>query len=83
MARHGGMARLLADGVYFTDPASLGGAAPTRHQLPTTPYFPKGTDFAVHAEGRLLQVEYRLNNRPRKTFGWSTPATVLAPHLTC
>jgi hypothetical protein len=37
-----------------------------------------------HAEViNLKRASYRLNNRPRKILGWSTPAAVLAPYLKC
>ncbi len=45
-------------------------------------YFPKGTDLAVHTAERLAAVAAELNNRPRKTLNWATPAALIAPHLT-
>ena len=41
-------------------------------------YFPKGTNLAVHSAERLAQVEEELNNRPRKSLGWRSPAAALA-----
>ena len=41
-------------------------------------YFPKGTNLAVHPAQRLQQVQDELNNRPRKTLGWKSPARALA-----
>ena len=41
-------------------------------------YFPKGTNLAVHSAQRLLHVQDELNNRPRKTLGWKSPARALA-----
>jgi len=40
-------------------------------------YFPKGTDLGVHDENTLDAVAYTLNNWPRKTLGWKTPAEAL------
>ena len=41
-------------------------------------YFPKGTNLAIHSADRLQQVQDELNNRPRKSLGWRSPAHVLA-----
>jgi len=41
-------------------------------------YFPKATNLAVHSAERLAQVQEELNNRPRKTLGWKSPAVALA-----
>ena len=84
MARHAEIALLLNGGVFFADPASpwqRGTNENTNGLL--RQYFPKGTDLSIHPQERLLAVEERLNNRPRKILGWSTPAAVLAPHLKC
>ena len=40
-------------------------------------YFPKKTDLSVYAQSALDKVALRLNQRPRKTFGFQTPATKL------
>ncbi len=37
-------------------------------------YFPKGTDLSVHSQAHLNQVARQLNERPRKTPGFETPA---------
>jgi IS30 family transposase len=41
-------------------------------------YFPKSTNLAVHAPGRLAEVAAEINERPRKTLDWETPAGRLA-----
>ncbi|MDQ3488780.1 MAG: IS30 family transposase, partial [Acidobacteriota bacterium] len=41
-------------------------------------YFPKGTDLAGLSQGQLNRVARQLNQRPRKTLGYKTPADMLA-----
>jgi IS30 family transposase len=44
-------------------------------------YFPKGSDLSVHSRQHLQAVAGELNERPRKTLGWATPAEALAEFL--
>ena len=37
-------------------------------------YFPKGTDLSVYSQAQLNKVARQLNDRPRKTLGFETPA---------
>jgi IS30 family transposase len=37
-------------------------------------YFPKGTDLSIHSQAKLSAVARQLNERPRKTLGFETPA---------
>ena len=37
-------------------------------------YFPKGTDLSVYSQAKLNAVARKLNNRPRKTLNYETPA---------
>lgn len=36
-------------------------------------YIPKGTDFSELTEEQIREVEWKLNNRPRKSLGYLTP----------
>ena len=64
--------------VYFCDPRSpwqRGSNENTNGLL--RQYFPKGTDLSKFSQAYLNKIAQRLNQRPRKTLGFETPADKL------
>ena len=81
LALHAEIAAALGMPVFFCDPHSP-------WQRPSNEntngllrqYFPKGSDLRVYDAVRLDEVAAELNDRPRKTLDWHTPARLfIAP----
>jgi IS30 family transposase len=79
MARHHESTAATTMPVYFCDPRSpwqRGTNENTNGLL--RQYFPKGTDLSVYSIEDLQHAADELNDRPRKSLGWRTPAAVFA-----
>jgi transposase, IS30 family len=63
--------------IYFNDPYSSWqrGTNENTNGL-IRQYFPKGTNFDEVSDGKISEVEQRLNHRPRKSLGYRTPVEV-------
>jgi len=68
--------------VYFCDPRSpwqRGSNENTNGLL--RQYFPKRTDLSLYSQAQLDRVALRLNQRPRETLGFQTPADKLNTYV--
>lgn len=67
---------------YFADPYSSWQRGGNENcNLWIRYYFPKGTDFSTISDEELQDVEWELNNRPRKRLNFKTPQEVFDFHL--
>lgn len=76
-ANHQNIADRLSLNYYFADPycSWQRGSNENLNGL-VRQYFPKGYDFNLITDERVLEVQEKLNNRPRERFGFLTPNEV-------
>ena len=78
MAKHKDFTVATKVQVYFCDPQSPWQRGTNENtNLLLRQYFPRGTDLSDYSQAQLNQVALRLNQRPRKTLGFQTPASKL------
>jgi IS30 family transposase len=75
MADHNNFTIATKVQVYFCDPRSpwQRGSNENTHGL-LRQYFPRGTDLSRFSQAYLNKIALRLNQRPRQTLGFETPA---------
>jgi IS30 family transposase len=79
---HTELKRDLSMQTYFADPYSSWQRGGNENcNLWIRYYFPKGTDFSTITDEELKDVEWELNNRPRKRLKFKTPQEVFDFHL--
>ena len=67
---------------YFADPySSYQRGGNENCNLWIRYYFPKGTDFSTITDEEVKDVEWELNNRPRKRLNFKTPQEIFDFHL--
>ncbi len=77
-AAHEAIAELTKASFYFADPYSSWQRGLNEHQNGLIRcFFPKGFDFRTIDDSDVRKVENNLNNRPRKSLGFLTPAEVM------
>ena len=82
MACHPELARRLKIDIWFCDPHApwqRGSNENTNGLL--RQFMPKGTDLGDASQTWLNDVAALMNNRPRKTLGWRTPAEAMAEEI--
>jgi len=79
---HPKLARRLKIDIWFCDPHAPWQRSSNENTNGLLRQFiPKGTDLGDASQTWLNDVAVLMNNRPRKTLGWRTPAEVMADEI--
>ena len=82
MAAHKNFSLATDAKVYSATHTALGSVARTRIPMGCcVKYFPKGTDLSGYSQAQLDKVALKLNQRPRETLGFQTPADTLSTYV--
>ena len=77
-----GCNRAVTINLWFCDPhAPWQRGSNENTNSPLRQFTPKGTDLSNASQTRLKDVAALMNNRPRKTLGWKTPAEAMADKI--
>ena len=81
-ALHCSIEKITGSEFYFADPYSSWQRGLNEHQNGLIrDFYPKRTDFREVSDTDIAKVERNLNNRPRKSLGFLTPAEVMLNHV--
>jgi len=81
-SNHRAIAEALQANVYFAHPQAAWerGSNENANGL-IRQYFPKGTNFAELTDEEIRRAEMRLNTRPRKCLGFSSPYMIFFQNM--
>ena len=77
LAEHKAFTMVTDTKVYFCDPQRPWQRGTNENTNRLLRHSPKKTDLSVHSQADLNKVAKRLNQRPRKTLDFRTPADTL------
>ncbi len=82
MAEHAQLRIAASIDVFFCDPGHPWQRGTAENTIGLVrAYLPKGSDLSSHSQRRLDTIAVMLNERPRKTLNWQSPAEAYAHHL--